>query len=295
MTHLKTAWALLPALLLLPTSASAIQGPAQLWILDDDTSLPAGPGGDTNGIREVDEQVPEAGALVSTEGVSNAPEIEYAGDVFYVSTASALEPSSLEIVNAGTGLVQETLILDYSGAISGAGSSPVATALELVGSVLYAGIVGEQGGGGGNPSELATIDPVTGLVTSVGLTGIDRPLGGLAYDGTLYAINAGGASPASLFTVDLGTGAAALVGSTGVQLTGLEFGVDGLLYALGRGSNNDELFTLDPTTGAATLLGALDGGADGAAITSAFFVPEPATALLVGLGLLALARRRTAR
>lgn len=289
-TRVQITTAVATALLLNSVPTDAQQGPAELWVWDDSTALPAGPNGGNNGIRELDETTPAAGVFVSVEAIENAPEIEFAGDVFYNSTTEQI----LEIVDASTGLVDNTVALDFSGTITAAtGPFPVGTALEVIGTTLYAGIVGDRANGGPNPSELATIDPITGVVTSIGLTGLDRPLGGLAYNGTMYAVNAGGADPANLYTIDLTTGAATLVGSTGVQLTGLEFGIDGVLYAVGRGDSNDVLFTIDPVTGTSTVIGGnLTGDFSGAgSITSSYIIPEPAAVALLGLGGPALLRR----
>jgi hypothetical protein len=104
--------------------------------------------------------------------------------------------------------------------------------LEYVGNVLY-------GTGISNPcapSQLATIDPVTGAPTVIGPTG-QGPIAGLAWDtaaGVMYGVT--GCSqpgPSKLVVVNLATGAASVVGSTGRTLGSLEFAPDGLLYAGG--------------------------------------------------------------
>ena len=69
-----------------------------------------------------------------------------------------------------------------------------------------------------------------------------------------------------------------------------------LLYAVGAG---DALYTINPGTGAATLVGALGvtGPFEGELAFAADEVPEPATFSFIGLGLGAafLLRRRVAR
>lgn len=116
---------------------------------------------------------------------------------------------------------------------------------------------------GGVDAQLATINLDTGAATLVG-----SPLGqALAImgmtcspDGTLYAIGQNNASDPdfnSLYTVNRATGMATRIGSTAVNTTScpahgflmaLEFAPDGTLY----GANDCSLFTIDPTTGAAT-------------------------------------------
>lgn len=115
----------------------------------------------------------------------------------------------------------------------------------------------------GVDAQLATINLDTGAATLVG-----SPLGqALAImgmtcspDGTLYAIGQNNASDPdfnSLYTVNRATGMATRIGSTAVNTTScpahgflmaLEFAPDGTLY----GANDCSLFTIDPTTGAAT-------------------------------------------
>jgi len=142
--------------------------------------------------------------------------------------------------------------------------SNVITALEFVGGTLYAGFTRE---GGARPSQLVAIEPATGEVTEVGVTGVFAPLGGLAYDqtsSTLFAISAGG-TPAELFHVDRFTGAAqsiglVTIGSLGVGgMTALTFGDDGVLYGLPnpRSERAGHLLSLNPRTATALDLGDL--------------------------------------
>jgi len=127
------------------------------------------------------------------------------------------------------------------------------TALEYVGSTLYASVIAFSGG----PSELHTLTPSTGASVNVGSTG-QGPLSGLAYNGTMYAI--GGrqdSSPANLYTINLATGAATLVGATSISGAGsLQFGPDGNLYAGGDNTEGGNLYRVNTATGASTLVGA---------------------------------------
>jgi hypothetical protein len=164
-----------------------------------------------------------------------------------------------------------------------------------VGSTLYAGLTTE--GGGMGTTFLSTVDLATGVVTSIGTTGIDSPFGGLAYDegsGTMYGISAG-RSAAELFTIDLGVGTATSVGlvtidGVGLGATALEFGNDALLYSLPNTDSPDagHLLRIDPATGAATDLG--DTGYDLVALTNA---PEPSASLLGAVAVLTLGGLRS--
>lgn len=84
-----------------------------------------------------------------------------------------------------------------------------------------------------------------------------------------------------------------VVGSLGIDVTsfgGLVVNWDGTLYAsLSTDGITSGLYSIDPNTGAATSL----GGFGGAGIAS-LAIPEPSAALLGGLGVLFLFRRRRA-
>ncbi len=111
----------------------------------------------------------------------------------------------------------------------------------------------------GSPSDLRVLDPLTGVSTVIGPTGVG-PMAGLAWDTTnrvMFGID-GGPGPATLYTVDLLTGAATPVGSiggTGIQAGSMEFGPDGELYAGGTGSNAGRLYKVDPIIGTAQFVG----------------------------------------
>jgi hypothetical protein len=111
-------------------------------------------------------------------------------------------------------------------------------------------------GGGSSPSTLATLNPVTGVSTDIGLTGISRPMSGLAWDGfgNMYAVSGGFSAP-SFYKINLLTGTATLIGSTGVASLGsLRFGSNGTLYA-GATFTDSNLYTINILTGTATLVG----------------------------------------
>jgi hypothetical protein len=75
----------------------------------------------------------------------------------------------------------------------------------------------------------------------------------------VYALSNAGSAPAQFGTLDLASGAFSSVGSTGSVGIGecLGYGSNGTLYAMGRSG----LFTIDPSSGAATLVGNYGGPA----------------------------------
>lgn len=117
-------------------------------------------------------------------------------------------------------------------------------------------------GGGAAPSTLVSIVPATGVVTSIGLTGIDA-IGGLAFHrvtGILYGVTSGG-SIAELVTIDPGTGVATSVGFGfgiygTIEMSSLEFDAADRLIS---GGDDGNLYEIDTTTGLATLIGPLAG------------------------------------
>jgi len=107
---------------------------------------------------------------------------------------------------------------------------------------------------GANGTVLYTTDSTNGSSVAVGPFGFSAVYGdAFSSSGTLYVtVNA-----STLATVNLSTGAATPVGvSTGLSdLMSLEFAPNGTLYAASWANNN--LYTLNTTTGAATLVGSL--------------------------------------
>lgn len=147
-------------------------------------------------------------------------------------------------------------------------------------------------------TELYSVDPITGLATSVGV--------GQYFGDNIAIDNAGNAYAAdwifddSLYSVDLSTGAGTLIGALGVGDTSLQagsdFAADGTLYMF---TSDGDWWTVDTATGAATLGGQImlaTGGAltacEGLAMNP---VPEPGTFVVIACAVAALALRRRVR
>ena len=212
--------------------------------------------GNANALYSIDTATATA-TLIGAEFASNyISEIELSPDgVIYAADTDGENKILLHTIDPSTGLVTGVITMTFPP------GGNVLTALEFVGSTLYAGFTTEEGGS----TILTTVDIGTGIVSTVGATGVSSPLGGLAYDvatSVMYGISAGG-STAELFTIDLSTGAATSVGLVTINgesfggTTALEFGPDGVLYALPnvRSSIYGHLLSIDSQTGAATDLG----------------------------------------
>ena len=87
-----------------------------------------------------------------------------------------------------------------------------------------------------------TIGPITTLPGTVSLSDL-----AVSASGTLYGIDFG----SDLYRIDPATGDATDIGPTGYAVNGLVVSPTGTIYA----SGNDCLITIDPTTGAGTLVG----------------------------------------
>ena len=283
--------------------------------------------GSLSGLYTVD---PTSGA---SSLVWNFPSIHiYAGGLAYDAASDTLFATGVEDSSTGTSRLfaidrHTGAVTAFAGLSSNINISSGGLAINPITGVMYAT------GGVGDPNPdishqstgLLTIDKHTGAATLVGYAGgncctpgFGVNLNGLGFssNGTLFAngfaLSQPDPSTSHLYTVDLATGVATNIGPSGVDLgrslkySGLAFSGNGTLLSLGSfDAASGALYSINPGTGAATLLGPAglpygggpihfgeDGGLTFAPVTA---VPEPAAALLMGPGLLAViafARRR---
>lgn len=141
-------------------------------------------------------------------------------------------------------------------------------------------------------ADIYSINPGTGATTVIGSTGLATAGGGdsLTSDGTqMYLTYETGNNPANLYMIDTGTGAATLIGNSGgPEFSGTGF-IGGTLYAFGI---DNKIYTVDTTSGVATLVNALSANISG--VDAAAAVPEPSAWGLacLGLGAILMAKRR---
>jgi len=264
---------------MIPVQVSVAQGDLRIYEV-------GGNGNDV--IWELEPARPLAFGSITQEINNAVAEFEYGGGIFYA--ASTNDNTDLFLLEPGTGTLLDTVTMNFPG------SGNVITSMEFVGDTLYAGLATE--GGPTDPSSLVTIDTATGAVNLVGDMGFPGPTGGLAWNGSLYTVNSAATGAATLYSVDTSNGAASAIGSitdqngAEVSLTGLEFGTDGVLYGLGRGPDEDFLFTIDPANGNAIRNGAIVNLGVGRT-SSLTTVPEPDAfaLLLAGLAMLSLRNR----
>jgi hypothetical protein len=98
----------------------------------------------------------------------------------------------------------------------------------------------------------ASVPPVVGGTTDVGLVRIG------SFDGLYGAAFTGPSGPASLYRLDAETGQATLVGPVGFwRVSSMDADANGTIYAVGRNpaDGRNVLLTIDPATGAGTLIG----------------------------------------
>ncbi len=115
-------------------------------------------------------------------------------------------------------------------------------------------------------AQLATVNLATGAATPIG-QGLGFNMISLEFDaaGTLYGI---GYADALLYQIDKTAGTATSIGSTGINSNmDLAFNSAGTLYA----TTNDQLWTVDVSTGASTPLGPVTGVCTGGQIMGIMF------------------------
>jgi hypothetical protein len=127
-----------------------------------------------------------------------------------------------------------------------------------------------------SPTSLYTINPITGASNLIGATGQSITVFTALSDGRLVGVDKNN----DFYRINSGTGAATLVGSTGVPASDQAYNslaTDGttLYYTFQKTEiAPPSLYTLDPDTGSATLIGQIDAGGfgGGGGLPGSFFV-----------------------
>jgi hypothetical protein len=180
--------------------------------------------------------------------------------VIYAARAGSQTTSDLYTVDHTTAAVTSVGASGY--AITGLAIDPTS-------SILY-GVTSP--GSGASPKSLITINTSTGAGTLVGGLG-GKVIPDIAFDSTgqMYGWdNTGGA----LATINKTTGAVADLGASGIGggKVGLGIAINStdVCYLFAKGSTAN-YYTMNLSTGAATLVGSLDGTGSGTSITAASF------------------------
>jgi hypothetical protein len=112
-----------------------------------------------------------------------------------------------------------------------------------------------------NDSVISQLDPTSGLTISTFNIGIGPVLGqgGMAFENSSVGFLTSALDPTTfnpvndLYEFNIATGTSTLIGHTADTIEALAFSSTGVLYALGKLDGN--LYTIDTTTGAMTLVG----------------------------------------
>jgi hypothetical protein len=118
---------------------------------------------------------------------------------------------------------------------------------------------------GATSTALYTVDLTTGASTLVGNLGSAGLMIDIAIDHDTGICYGHDIVDDAIYTIDLSTGAATYLGPTGILCNyaqGMEFDQENDILYLAAYTSQGELYTCDTTTGACTLIGAFQGGAE---------------------------------
>jgi DNA-binding beta-propeller fold protein YncE len=235
--------------------------------------------GTNSSLYTIDTNTGQATFLTGTSGISLSPGLEYLNGVLYATNTICSGCGDLVAIDLVSGTVSP-VPYDFG---SGGSLNLDALAANQNDGLIYAIDF--------YYNDIRTLNPLTGDLTVRGLGGFVA--GGAAYDsnnGILYATNFD-----KLYTIDPMTGAQSLIGYMGVStgpFAGLAFDPKtGTLYM--AESVNNALYTLNTSTGVATLIGptGLPALANEVGITGLTWIPDvplPASIWLFSSGLLSL-------
>lgn len=188
--------------------------------------------------------------------------------------------SALLTVNPATGAISSSATIR---SVTGAPVPIVSLAWDPANHNLYGNTA--VGFGDINADQLFQIDPITGAASLIGTIGFTRVYAlGFDQTGKLFGISN---TSADLINISIGTGVGSLIAP--VTLTGafdLAFRPeDNKMFVADSGSFS--LYTMNPATGASTLVGGYGAGSTNNVVGLAFLgaVPEPGTIGLVLCGL----------